>query len=193
MATPLSIDQFKLAISPSDKDNVRVVDWMDRLQNSTQSGHASTARMEIIREMRRPAQASPSAPGAGTSAGASAGSSAGHNMDDSDDVAEDGEEATEEEEAEKVRNALPDDTVPIGLLANLSLDKENGKEKKKGKERQGSGTTSSATANKPEEDDNNVVRVSCRGCTYAHECIKGVANKEYFRPGTSPVAALQEW
>lgn len=162
MATPLSIDQFKLAISPSDKDNVRVVDWMDRLQSSTQQpGHASAARMEIIREMRPSTQGSSSVPGASSGAGAG-GSSASHAIDDSDEAVEDDEEATtEEEDAENARNALPDVTVPIGLLANLSLDKENENEKGRGKSRArpGSGTGPSGTAVKPEEDDNNVVRV----------------------------------
>ena len=165
MATPLSIDQFKLAISPSDKDNVRVVDWMDRLQSSAQQpGHASAARMEIIREMRPSSQGSPSVPGASIGAGAGVRSSVIHILDDSDEAVDDAEEAsTEEEDAEKARSALPDVTVPIGLLANLSLDKEDENEKGRGKSRSrpGSGMGPSGTAVKPEEDDNNVVRVDC--------------------------------
>ncbi|KAF8435322.1 fungal-specific transcription factor domain-containing protein [Boletus edulis BED1] len=167
MATPLSIDQFKLAISPSDKDNVRVVDWMDRLQSNTQPpGQASAARMDIIREMRRSGQV----PSSGAGSGTGDRSSASHAMGDSDEAVEDAEEATTEgEDAEKARDALPDITVPIGLLANLSLDKDNEKEKGKGKSRGrlGSGTGTSGATIKPEEDDDNV----------------GVANKEYFRPG----------
>ena len=159
MATPLSIDQFKMAISPSDRDNVRVVDWMDRLQNSTQqSGQATAARMEIMREMCRSGEVSSSVPGAGGGVR----SSGSHAMDDSDDVAEDAEEGTtEEEDAEKVRSALPDVTVPIGLLANLSLDKENEKEKGRGRGRVqpgSAGAGSSGAVAKAEEDENNVVR-----------------------------------
>ncbi|KAG6371035.1 hypothetical protein JVT61DRAFT_10758 [Boletus reticuloceps] len=170
MATPLSIDQFKLAISPSDKDNVRVVDWMDRLQSNThQPGKASAARMEIIREMRCSGQV--------PSSGAGDRSSASHAMGDSDEAVE---------VSEKARNALPDITVPIGLLANLSLDKDNKKEKGKGKSRGrlGSGTGTSGAAIKPEEDDDTVVRVQCcaRICRLFVDGIKGVANKEYFRP-----------
>lgn len=193
MATPLSIDQFKLAISPSDKDNIRVVDWMDRLQSSTQqTGQASAARMEIIREMRRSGAVSSSVPGARTSADAGVRSSTSHAMDDSDDAVEEAEEAaTEEEDAEKVRSALPDVTVPIGLLANLSLDKENDKDKGRSRARPG-GTGSSSAALKPEEDDNNVVCVSCFGSAVCLLLmgVKGVANKEYFRPGMSSVAAV---
>ncbi|KAG6369972.1 hypothetical protein JVT61DRAFT_12607 [Boletus reticuloceps] len=142
MATPLSIDQFKLAISPSDKDNVRVVDWMDRLQSNThQPGKASAAKMEIIREMRCSGQV--------PSSGAGDRSSASHAMGDSDEAVE---------VSENARNALPDITVPIGLLANLSLDKDNKKEKGKGKSRGrlGSGTGTSGAAIKPEEDDDTV-------------------------------------
>ncbi|KAF8554878.1 hypothetical protein OG21DRAFT_1012322 [Imleria badia] len=171
MATPLSIDQFKLAMSPSDKDNVRVVDWMDRLQSSTQQpGQASAARMEIIRDMHRSGEVPSSMPGTSAGAGAGVRASASLTMGDPDEAVEDTEEATtEEEDAEKARSALPDITVPIGLLANLSLDKEDEKDKGRGKSRArtGSGTAPSGAAVKPEEDDNNV----------------GVANKEYFRPG----------
>ncbi|KAF8836497.1 hypothetical protein BDN67DRAFT_1014656 [Paxillus ammoniavirescens] len=135
VATPLSIDQFKLAISPSDKDNIKIVDWMDRLQTSTKPpGQPSPERLEMLRELRDP------------------GAGAGNAMDDSDDADDVDEETTEEEDAENVRNALPDAAVPIGLLANLSLDKD--KEKVRGKGRQGGGTGSSAV--KPEDDDDNV-------------------------------------
>ncbi|KAG9308027.1 hypothetical protein JVU11DRAFT_12679 [Chiua virens] len=163
MATPLAIDQFKLAISPSDKDNVRVVDWMDRLQGSTQKpDQMSTARTQIIREMRRAGELAPSVLSTGGRPSVS------HTMDDSDNVIEDPEEAnTEEEDTEKVHSALPDVTVPLGLLANLSLDKENGKDKGKGKSRARPGSTGAGSGGKPEEDDDNV----------------GVANKEYFKPG----------
>lgn len=175
MATPLSIDQFKLAISPSDRDNVRVVDWMDRLQSSTQqSGQATAARMEIIHEMRRSGEIPSSVPGAAASSGGGVfrSSSAGDHatiMDDSDDAVEDAEEGTtEEEDAEKARSALPDVTVPIGLLANLSLDKEGEKGRGRGRGwgsvRPGSGAGTSGAGVKPEEDDNNVVCVSTFFC-----------------------------
>ncbi|KIJ62383.1 hypothetical protein HYDPIDRAFT_30354 [Hydnomerulius pinastri MD-312] len=130
-ATPISIASFKLAISPSDKDNIKIVDWMDRLQTST-PGQTSAARMEMLRELREP--------------------SAGNAMDDSDDGDDAEEETTEEEEAEKVRSALPDAAVPIGLLANLSLDKDQ--DKGKGRSRQGAGAK--GTTVHPEDDDDNV-------------------------------------
>lgn len=167
MATPLSIDQFKMATSPSDRDNIRVVDWMDRLQSSTQQpGQATAARVEIIREMRRSGEISSSVPGASRGASGVIHSSTGYPMDESDDLVEDAEEGTtEEEDAEKARSVLPDVTVPIGLLANLSLDKEDERGKGKGRSsvRPGSATGSSGAAVKPEEDDDNVVCIDfCR-------------------------------
>lgn len=199
IATPLSIDQFKMAISPSDKDNVRVVDWLDRLQSSGQQPpQASAARMEIIREMRRSSEDPTSAPGAGAGAGVPVSSSVIHTTGDSDEVVEDDDEdATEEEDAEKARSALPDVTVPIGLLANLSLDKDNEKEKGrgKGKARPGTGVSLSGAVGKPEEDDGNVVRIDRFFDLFRVSfmgTLKGVANREYFRPGMSSVAAMVE-
>lgn len=137
-----------------------MVDWMDRLQSSTQPpGQASAARMEIIRDMHRSGEVS-SMSGASAGAGAGVRSSVSHTMGDPDEAVEDAEEeTTEEEDADKARSALPDITVPIGLLANLSLDKEDEKDKGRGKSkaRTGSGTGPSGAAVKPEEDDNNVV------------------------------------
>ncbi|KAG9309176.1 hypothetical protein JVU11DRAFT_10887 [Chiua virens] len=98
-------------------------------------------------------------------------------MDDLDNVIEDPEEAnTEEEDTEKVRSALPDVTVPLGLLANPFLDKENGKDRGKGKSRVRPGSTGAGSGSKPEEDDDNV----------------GVANKEYFKPGPANDLNIQK-
>ncbi|KAG2097934.1 uncharacterized protein F5147DRAFT_714479 [Suillus discolor] len=35
LATPLSVASYKAATSPSDSDNMNVVDWLDRLQRLT--------------------------------------------------------------------------------------------------------------------------------------------------------------
>jgi hypothetical protein len=101
--------------------------------------------MEMLRKLRDP------------------GVGAGDTMDESDDADDADEETTEEEEAERVRSALPDAAVPIGLLANLSLDTD--KDKVKGRGRQAASASSSTV--EPEDNDDNV----------------GVANKEYFMPG----------
>lgn len=141
MATPLSISAFKLATSPSDKDNIKIADWMDRLQSSTKPpSQPCPSRMEMLRELRE-------------SRNNAGGGGGGDNiiMEESDEM-EEGNETTEGEETEKLRSALPDAAVPIGLLANLSLDKD--KDKGKGRARQGTGSTS--TNAKVEDDDDNV-------------------------------------
>lgn len=135
-ATPLSISAFKTATSPSDKDNVKIVDWMDRLQSSTKPPtQPCPSRMEMLRELRDTHN--------------NAGGVGDNSMEDSDEI-EEGDETTEGEETEKVRGTLPDAAVPIGLLASLSLDKDKGK----GRASQSAGTPSTNT--KLEEDDDNV-------------------------------------
>ncbi|KAG6333341.1 hypothetical protein ID866_5747 [Astraeus odoratus] len=146
-ATPLSISAFQMATSPSDKDNVRIVDWMDRLQSSTRPpGKPCPSRTDVLRELRNSYRSTEDAA-----------------MDDSDE-SEDGGETAEGEETEKMTSSLPDAAVPIGLLADLSLD--NDKDKGKGRSRPSAGGLDSARA-KSDDDDDNV----------------GVANKGYFMPG----------
>ncbi|KAI6043555.1 fungal-specific transcription factor domain-containing protein [Pisolithus marmoratus] len=135
-ATPLSISAFQMATSPSDKDNVKIVDWMDRLQSSTKPpSQPCPSRMEMLRELRDSHN--------------STGGGRDNTMEDSDEM-EEGDETSDGEGTETLTSALPDAAVPIGLLANLSLDKDKGK----GKARQVTGTTSINT--RLEDDDDNV-------------------------------------
>lgn len=135
LATPLSVASYKAATSPSDSDNMNVVDWLDRLQASLkQPGMASPTDPDFLRNLRNPSAVT---------------------VDDSEDDDPDAQEGpVEEEDVEKVRNSLPDAAVPIGLLANLSLDKD--KDKGKGRGRQGGNTGAGGTNTKPEDDDDNV-------------------------------------
>ncbi|OJA14638.1 hypothetical protein AZE42_02677 [Rhizopogon vesiculosus] len=142
LATPLSVVSYKAATSPSDNDNMNVVDWLDRLQASTKQ--PATADPDFLRNLRNPSGV------------------AIHDSEDDDPEAD--EDTTDEEDVEKVRDTLPDVTVPIGLFANLSLDKD--KDKAKGRGRGGNASAGGSSAN-PENDDDNV----------------GVANNEYFLPG----------
>lgn len=140
LATPLSVASYKAATSPSDSDNMNVVDWLDRLQASLkQPGMASPTDPDFLRNLRNPSAVT---------------------VDDSEDDNPDAQEGpVEEEDVEKVRNSLPDAAVPIGLLANLSLDKD--KDKGKGRGRQGGNTGAGGTNTKPEDDDDNVVSNYC--------------------------------
>lgn len=129
-----------MATSPSDKDNIKIADWMDRLQSSTRPpSQPCPSRMKMLHELRDPHGSND---GAGDTV-----------MNDSDD-GEDVEVTTEGEDTENMRSSLPDAVVPIGLLANLSLDKDV--DKGKGKNRQGSG--SGGTHTKSVDGDENVVR-----------------------------------
>ncbi|KAI6098699.1 hypothetical protein F5141DRAFT_1252804 [Pisolithus sp. B1] len=113
MATPLSISAFKMATSPSDKDNVKIADWMDCLQSSMNPpSQPCLSRTEMLWEL----QASHNNVGGG-----------GNNIMENSDKMEEGDETTEGDEIEKLTSALPDAAVPISLLANLSLDKDKGK------------------------------------------------------------------
>jgi hypothetical protein len=79
-----------------------------------------------ICSIEAPSSAAAAAAGASASSGTAAVSGASHSVGVDMDLVEDGEDAvsTDEENGEKARSALPDVAVPIGLLANLSLDKQ---------------------------------------------------------------------
>lgn len=136
-ATPLSVVSYKAATSPSDSDNMNIVDWLDRLQSSIKQ--PATADPDFLRNLRNPS---------------------GVVMDDSeDDDLDADEDSADEEDVEKVRDTLPDVAVPIGLLANLALDKD----KDTGKGRARGGNSSGSSAN-PEKDNDNVVSIDCFSC-----------------------------
>lgn len=121
-ATPLSIASYRMATSPSDKNNRDVIAWLDRLEESVAaaggSGGADAFKMD----------------------------SRGQNDDDDDSDGEhEGADATERGSANGQEGAdapskdgddtltpLPDTSVPLGLLASLSLSApKNGQTKKK--------------------------------------------------------------
>ncbi|KAG0696615.1 fungal-specific transcription factor domain-containing protein [Suillus ampliporus] len=55
LATPLSVASYKAATSPSDSDNMNVVDWLDRLQASIrQPGMAPPTDPDFLRNLRNP-------------------------------------------------------------------------------------------------------------------------------------------
>ena len=111
----MSIASYRMATSPTDQNNQNVLAWLDRLQASVQSAGANAGAAAFKMETR--------VDGAGAS-------------DESDDEAADGGagEATERgsvghpeddeplKDAEDRPTAIPNETVPIGLIANLALD-----------------------------------------------------------------------
>ncbi|KAF6756613.1 fungal-specific transcription factor domain-containing protein [Ephemerocybe angulata] len=147
LATPLSIASYRLATSPSDQNKGSVLAWLDRLQSSVKDSSVKGGANLFgnAREQRKESETDPD------------GSEPKEMVeDDEESPADDDHVLTEEKEA----SSLPDSHVPLGLIANLSIN--HSKKTKKGKDgRDGVGLS--------EEDlnDDNV----------------GVANETYFLPG----------
>ncbi|KZT65531.1 hypothetical protein DAEQUDRAFT_768801 [Daedalea quercina L-15889] len=139
-ATPLSIASYRMATSPSDQSNRNVIAWLDRLEESVQAAGRSGGTEAFKFDSRQRG-------------------GAGEGGEESDDEGDEGTErgsadGEDDEDAEAKLQALPDATVPLGLLAHLSLDNPRAK---KGKKRAGA-----------EGSENEDV---------------GVANETYFLPG----------
>ena len=115
-ATPLSIASYRMATSPSDQNNRNVIAWLDRLEESVQAAGRSGGVEAFKMESRQ--RASPG------------------DAEDSDDDAGDGTErgsaqGDDEDDEQAKLQALPDATVPLGLLAHLSLDNPKARKGKK--------------------------------------------------------------
>ncbi|CCL98870.1 uncharacterized protein FIBRA_00877 [Fibroporia radiculosa] len=126
-ATPLSIASYRMATSPSDRNNRDVIAWLDRLQ----------ASMEV------------SVQSAGASGGAEAFKIESRGQNDMVDDDSDGEVEGDEldtggdgEDSGLPRDdklpAFPDTSVPLGLLASLALENPK-KSKKANKNKPGAG------------------------------------------------------
>lgn len=133
LATPLSIESYRLATSPSDQNNKNVIAWLDRLEHSVRTAGGSGG---------------PSAFGLG-----SRGEQESANEEETESENEEQDEATERgsatgavkvEEDERNRG-LPSSEVPLGLIAELALSSKprGGKGKK--------------TVKDDDTDDDNVV------------------------------------
>ncbi|TFK51353.1 hypothetical protein OE88DRAFT_1659301 [Heliocybe sulcata] len=129
LATPLSIASYRMATSPSDKNNQDVIAWLDRLQESVRT-----------------------AGGKGGPAAFSLASRQGEEqVSDSDDDHEESLQQPQEDDDDATAPAtLPDTAVPLGLIADLSLSNTTKKTKSKSK--------THLTAKEREEalDDDNV-------------------------------------
>ncbi|KAF9443388.1 hypothetical protein P691DRAFT_679620 [Macrolepiota fuliginosa MF-IS2] len=146
LATPLSIASYRMATSPSDQDNHNVLAWLERLQSSVRDA-GNTAGPNIFMELRNGEDAE------------SDGESETPAIELFGPEDEDPEHESTSSEAEKIQASLPDAHVPLGLIANLSINSNKVKGKKE----------RARDVNITEEDlnDDNV----------------GVANETYFMPG----------
>jgi hypothetical protein len=139
LATPLSIASYRMATSPSDQNNRNIIAWLDRLQASVRSAGDAGGERAFKLESRS------------------------KNPDDSDQESdhgrdEDGGDGDDDTVLDpETLQALPDSTVPLGLIANLSLSNSKAK----------ASSHNGDVASTDTLDDDNV----------------GVANETYFMPG----------
>ncbi|KAI0071364.1 hypothetical protein K474DRAFT_632780 [Panus rudis PR-1116 ss-1] len=168
LATPLSIDSFKQATSPSDRNKQNVMEWLERMQASVKNAGTSAGIKafkldsrtlnsnsnaldggdESDEESNRDVTERGTVVGHGEGGVGASGSGVGGGGGGGGGGEEDGEKLY----------TLPEDTVPFGLLARLSLANQ----KKKAREER--------EKDKIDETDDNDV---------------GVANDAYFAPGPS--------
>jgi len=158
IATPLSIASYRMATSPSDQTNNNVLAWLDRLQSSVREPGSSKITREFL-EPQKPKEEDSDADSDGKRTLSQSDINLQSSGTGNDDYLADSDNET-------VQSALPDSTVPLGLIANLSLSnkkKKVGKKKDSGEE--------AAGLLEAELNDNNI----------------GVANETYFMPGMYPI------
>ncbi|PFH48536.1 hypothetical protein AMATHDRAFT_65250 [Amanita thiersii Skay4041] len=115
LATPLSIASYRMATSPSDRNNRDVLDWLDRMKSSVQGAGGKAGPRAFVDH--RPSE--------------NIEQDSDQEVDgvtpQSDDDAHDCDDAARDEKL----STLPDTHVPIGLLADLSLSTNKKKHGKK--------------------------------------------------------------
>lgn len=138
LATPLSIASYRMATSPSDQNNRNVLAWLDRLQSSVRDA-GNAAGPNVFTELRNKEEAE------------SDGDSETPAIELVASEDEDPEGGSTSGDAEKIQASLPDAHVPLGLIANLSINSSKVKGKK----------DRARDVNVTEEDlnDDNVVRL----------------------------------
>ncbi|KAJ6552076.1 hypothetical protein DFH09DRAFT_601358 [Mycena vulgaris] len=154
IATPLSIASYRMATSPSDTTNRNILAWLDRLQASVRAGSVSASAPTF--------GGSPAPQFSAASFNSTNPNFAVSNPAFEESPDEDGEEEDdgEDDDEEGDSGALPDATVPLGLIANLSLNNRGSRERR-------AGEGGAREEELDELDDDNV----------------GVANAAYFMPG----------
>ncbi|KAI0643341.1 fungal-specific transcription factor domain-containing protein [Trametes meyenii] len=147
LATPMSIASYRMATSPTDQNNQNVIAFLDRLQSSVQNAGGSAGVNAFKMDQR--------AEGHSDESDEEWQDASAHDLTErgSPGQAEDDEPL---KDAEDKPQALPDQTVPIGLLAKLALDNNKRKPRKSGA--------------KPKENESSDDDV-------------GVANETFFEPG----------
>ncbi|KAH9914369.1 uncharacterized protein BXZ73DRAFT_55048 [Epithele typhae] len=111
LATPMSIASYRMATSPTDQNNQNILAWLDRLQASVQAaGTVAPGAFKMDTRADHTDESSDDAPEGGAGEATERGS-VGHPEDDEP-----------LKDADDRPTALPNEAVPIGMLANLALD-----------------------------------------------------------------------
>lgn len=192
MATPLSIAAYRMASSPSDSQGSRnVIQWLERLQQSVQNQAVGTSEARAFKF-------EPSRLHMGD--GSESETEVHVTVEGAEDSRDELDTAIGDPEEGKGDGALvqsdslpPDDVVPIGLLAKLSITNSS----KRGRSRtrhSSQGATGSKDGSgkgsidgfESEDDDNVVCTLNQRKSLFNSVlicCLQGVANETYFMPG----------
>ncbi|KAJ6632448.1 hypothetical protein B0H10DRAFT_1771021 [Mycena sp. CBHHK59/15] len=168
IATPLSIASYRMATSPSDATNRNILAWLDRLQASVRGAGGSRGPGAFQLDARADGGGGgggdDESGDEGTEGGYGGGPGLGLGLGLGLGGIGIGKGGGEDEDGDgdvETQSALPDATVPLGLIANLSLSSSKDKLKGRG------GAGKEAPDAGEELDDDNV----------------GVANAAYFMPG----------
>ena len=189
LATPLSIDSYRMATSPSDQNNRNVLQWLERMQESVRTAGVSAGPKAFEFSSRRRFGGYGQQRHQQQEGGGGDDDSDGESDNTSDptrgpgstihggnigggDVGVGGggmRERSSSRDIEEMRgedeklHALPDSAVPLGLIANLSLSSHRRRSGgKMGGGRGGGGEA--GDDDKEVDDDDNVVCFLAFGC-----------------------------
>jgi hypothetical protein len=166
VATPLSIASYRLATSPSDKNNQDVLEWLEQLVSSVRdTGSKSASRAFTVPQKQKNSQESDEEVA----------------VVDDNDANDDWEDVNAEDQIE---SSLPEPHVPLGLIANLSLSNKQPSRKPKKNE----GAEGVIALAEDDFNDDNVVCTACLILPVKQPAdrrlyCQGVANETYFMPG----------
>ncbi|KAF7328787.1 hypothetical protein MVEN_02507600 [Mycena venus] len=167
IATPLSIASYRMATSPSDATNRNILAWLDRLQASVRANNGDVSAANFASSasasLSNAKKTSNFKAASFNSTNPNLASNPAFEESDEDEPGNEAEGEGEEEEEDGDASVLPDASVPLGLIANLSLSNSRSRERRGA--RNGEGPTREEELD--DLDDDNV----------------GVANAAYFMPG----------
>lgn len=136
LATPLSIESYRMATSPSDQNNKNVLAWLERLEHSVRTAGGSRGPSAFGLSSRSEQESATE-------------DEFESENEEQDEPTERGSIGTVKVEEDEKNQSLPSSEVPLGLIAELALsNKPRGSKGKK------------PVKDDEETDDDNVVSVN---------------------------------